>query len=109
MTDDCYNSEAQEASALAFGYDGHMSATECQTSGVLAEVNRRLLHPRGLAMYVNIGSDRIGIYRSDDPEGFYYEGIPPEMLDERRASFDALLCPEREAALGYVVQPIEEP
>jgi hypothetical protein len=83
---------------------------EFRALGYLQELNRRFLHPLGLAMEVVVeddGTERLGgvwDYR-DDPEGIRFGGsdlteragyVTQEMI--RRA-------PARRTALGYVVQP----
>lgn len=103
-----------------------MTMKEFQETGCVQEVNRRLLHPRGLALIVvNHYADDdpehkgpikrwsfggIMDYRSD-PEGIAYS--PKEWGDpvviERFHAFEALatdLRETRQAGLGYVIQEI---
>lgn len=90
-----------------------MNAAELQDSGLLQEINRRLLHPLGLAMYVERdGQGRVtwgGVYDwSDDPEGVRFGD--DVALAPAAEAFDALWAKRtrpRKAALGYVVQPTE--
>lgn len=92
-----------------------MSVKEFREEGYLQELNRRFLHPLGLALEVFVEDDgemRFGgvwDYR-DDPEGMifgqdilesdefkkHFENVVDQMIDRR---------PERMAALGYWVQP----
>lgn len=88
-----------------------LSPAELRESGILQELNRRLLHPRGLAMFVSMDDDgelrEIGIVRDEDPEGWTFRG--PEYEEgaaERAAEFAGLLLEGRRSALGYVIQPI---
>lgn len=85
---------------------------EFRKTGYLQELNRRFLHPLGLAMEVVIdedGAERLGgvwDYR-DDPEGIYFSGDDPD-LAEKADHIDTLWrerSPARQQALGYVVQP----
>lgn len=100
-----------------------MDLTEFVEKGFLFEINRRFLHPMGLALevvehFMEDGGPRMislgGVwdYRSD-PEGMRY-GEPPEdpIWITRRQKAAAVQAaeqerhPTREAALGFVVQPI---
>jgi hypothetical protein len=88
-----------------------LTPEEIRDSGILQEINRRLLHPRGLAMFVTIDADegeqRVGIFTDDDPEGWGFGGDDWESEARGKAArFDALLKPDRESALGYVEQPL---
>jgi hypothetical protein len=97
----------------------YMLAEEFREAGYFQEVNRRLLHPLGLALEVRIDAGgRIvglgGIWDCrDDPEGINYQ-LDPEHAEtaERRATFVdkewASRREAREAALGYWIQPIED-
>lgn len=88
-----------------------LTAREVRDLGVLLEVNRLLLHPRGLALEIAWDPDdpdavavlRIQDHR-DDPEGVYFDLDPAEW--KKVEAFAALVLPGREAALGYVVQPV---
>jgi hypothetical protein len=84
---------------------------EFREVGYLQELNRRFLHPLGLALEVVVdkdGSERFGgvwDYR-DDPEGIHYAG---EI--DRKKCFRVLDLPTerrdaREAALGFWIEPI---
>lgn len=95
-----------------------MSVAEFRRLGYLQEINRRLLHPLGLALVVTNtptepeGFEWIsGVFDlRDDPEGIYFGDLGPDDLararqidaawDERRAA--------REGALGFMVEPLEE-
>lgn len=83
--------------------------------GYLQELNRRFLHPLGLALEVVVeddGTERLGgiwDYRTD-PEGMRFGDL--NGVDEReRAIYVAKRWAERAATrrdeLGYVIQPIE--
>lgn len=93
----------------------NLTLEEIRDSGILQEINRLLLHPRGLAMFVVLdaedGERRLGIYADDDPEGWTFvwgEGDGESGAVAKAESFDALLKPDREVALGFVVQPLPE-
>jgi len=88
-----------------------MDIREFRERGYLQELNRRFLHPLGLALEVVVdedGSESLGgiwDYRSD-PEGIRYEGIA------NMAEKTALIETEwdsrkdsRTSRLGYMVQP----
>lgn len=85
-----------------------VSAFELRESGLLHEINRLVLHPLGLAMYVHTSADRVGVFdMRDDPEGVYYA---EQTLSPEKATAVANLIeqrgPARIEALGYVVQPL---
>lgn len=86
---------------------------EFRALGFLQEINRRVLHPAGLAL--EMGIDEAGCtvfggvwdYR-DDAEGIVYEGID---LTPLAASVDAEIAKHatvRRALLGDVIQPVGE-
>lgn len=81
-------------------------------TGLLGEINRVVLHPRGLMLSVSVEDGRAQFHdliRSDDPEGIEFG--PESLADIRRklAHFGWLdPLPAREKALGYVVQPLPE-
>jgi hypothetical protein len=89
-----------------------MSPGEFRDASYLQELNRRFLHPLGLALEVVVdedGSARFGEVWDcrDDPEGIAFQ---PELLDREKAD-----CVTRETwerwgprveALGYRVQPV---
>lgn len=78
--------------------------------GLLQEINRLLLHPLGLALEVTVeddGTERIsGVadYR-DDPEGCAFGEVSRHKAERVALLLDAR-SEAREAALGYVVQPL---
>ena len=89
-----------------------MSVKEFCEFGFLHEINRQVLHPLGLALYVNEaanGECALGgvLDRRDDPEGFFFG---PDILSKEKASrVDDLLSLRqvpRLKALGYLVQPV---
>lgn len=86
--------------------------SEFRDFGYLHEVNRRVLHPLGLALAVSLREDGsgylLGVYDArDDLEGFYFdeEALDPEKA-RRVADELARRAPERISAVGYVVQPV---
>jgi hypothetical protein len=90
----------------------HIDIAEFRSAGYLQELNRRFLHPLGLALEVIVeddGTESLGgvwDYRADS-EGIYYEGLGEEGRT-RAGAIDAL-WKERESArveaLGFMVQP----
>jgi hypothetical protein len=92
----------------------YMDVAEFRSAGYLQEVNRRFLHPLGLALAVKVADDGtehisgVWDYR-DDPEGIrYVDGVE---LAQRARDIDELWRVreiERRAALGWMVQPAEE-
>lgn len=88
---------------------------EFRKLGFIQEINRRLLHPCGLALEVIIdhetGEEILGgvwDYR-DDPEGMYYGD---EMLSRAKAQavtdlFNSKLSHRREE-FGHIIQPVPE-
>ncbi len=76
-------------------------------NGVISELNRLYLHPRGLAMQVDSALGAIWIARTDDGEGYYYPSLRLDLVADQSAAFDDLLLPDREGLLGFVVQPLD--
>ncbi len=83
--------------------------------GIFQEINRLLLHPRGLALAIQVDDEgeiptkaiTLLNYR-DDPEGviFDYDSLPPQVAAAKAELFEKLILPKREKLLGFVVQPI---
>lgn len=94
---------------------GEITVAEFREQGYLQEVNRRLLHPLGLALVAESleGFEVIRGVRDDraDPEGIIYAaGTIPEAERARAERIDAEWAAgasRRLVELGYVVQPIE--
>lgn len=65
-----------------------LSPAEISDMGFLLEVNRRVLHPAGAAMFVEEESGRVGVWMLDyfdDPEGVFFGRIDdPEDLEDVR-------------------------
>lgn len=91
-----------------------MPVAEFRSLGYLQEINRLFLHPLGLALEVvseEDGSERFGgvwDYR-DDPEGIVFgdDDVDPEMAARVADELTARVGP-RQAAVGYVIQPVRE-
>jgi len=85
-----------------------MSWRDFIDAGYLAEVNRRVLHPLGLALSVT--ADHAGVIDAQhDPEGWMFgpESMPEVTRKaEQVAAEEAERRPAREAALGFFVQPV---
>ena len=85
----------------------HLTFKQMGDLGVVQEVNRLLLHPIGLAL-ARHEDGTLTILTDDDPEGWRFAGFD---LHERAGAFAARQAewhPRREAALGYVIQPLTE-
>ena len=88
---------------------------EFRKLGFIQEINRRLLHPCGLALEVIVdkktGDEILGgvwDYR-DDPEGMYYQ---EDVLSRAKAQtvidlFNSKLTHRREE-FGHIIQPVPE-
>jgi len=81
-----------------------LSVEEFRALGLLQEVNRKVLHPMGLALSVECEDGvavRFGqvIDCRDDPEGFRYDELSQVKLSFARDLFEA------KAKLGWHVQP----
>lgn len=90
----------------------YISVKEFREQGYLHEVNRRFLHPLGLALEVKLdtnGEERLGrIWGSrEDPEGIYYGAdiLDPAKATKIQSEWDQRVT-RREEKLGYMVQPI---
>lgn len=84
--------------------------SELSRLGVIQELNRRVLHPLGLAIGWTHGEDVLRVYDSrDDPEGVRFEGIDLADGLRRFEEFWGERVTPREAGLGYVVQPVNDP
>lgn len=93
---------------------------EFQNLGYLQEVNRRFLHPLGLALEM-ITDDETGTVRfggvwdyREDPEGMYFGDLPTYdrglSAAEKAARIDAEIeahRPAREKLFGGVIEPVE--
>jgi hypothetical protein len=90
-----------------------------QETGLLAEINRVVLHPRGLALSI-IATERGGtdqfdvqgfgpLYEKRDDEGIVFreEDLAEATALLRAAEADGIVAvrPRREERLGFVVQP----
>lgn len=93
----------------------YISIAEFRERGYLQEVNRRLLHPLGLALEVTMdeaGTEHLsGVwdYRTD-PEGITFGGEDPDRRRKEQTiqhEWD-LRAQVRQDRLGYVIQPIDE-
>lgn len=87
-----------------------MSIAEFRELGYLQEVNRRLLHPLGLALEASLVDDAEVIYSvwdcRDDPQGIIFgentaTGVRAERFDREWAE----RIDDRRNALGWMIQP----
>jgi len=92
----------------------YMSVAEFREEGYLQELNRRFLHPLGLALEVVVcedGSEQFGrIWDSrDDPEGIIYG---PDTVEVQKVQhirqIENSRTTSRIDALGFWVQPVKE-
>jgi hypothetical protein len=90
-----------------------MSVAEFRRLGLLQEINRQFLHPRGLALEVLIDEvTRVETFGSvwdyrDDPEGMIYaDGV----IDLSKATSSQKLLEDKEQCrletFGWVIQPL---
>jgi hypothetical protein len=94
------------------------AASFLQRTGLLAEINRVVLHPRGLALKVLaverevVGFGGLQDARTD-PEGMIFEDSDlaesAEQLRLAEADGTASVRPDRHRILGFIVQPLPKP
>lgn len=77
-------------------------------NGVISELNRLYLHPRGLALIGDAQSGRLTFQYTADEYGWTYDTLLNPRIEDQGEVFDALLLPDRESALGWVIQPLPE-
>jgi hypothetical protein len=92
-----------------------ISLKEFRALGLIQELNRQFLHPRGLALSVKVDSDLgeevfDGIWDCrEDPEGLCYgDGV---LLAEKAKESARLFEEKKEnrlASLGWIIQPVPE-
>ncbi|MFW6219333.1 MAG: hypothetical protein ACOC33_00565 [bacterium] len=97
-----------------------MDIKEFREKGYLQEVNRRFLHPLGLALEVLMDEEEEklgGVWDfRDDPEGLYYDlkNSPKQRIEKftkNREFIDKELIirtANRKEMLGFVIEPIPE-
>lgn len=90
-----------------------MPIKEFRELGLLQELNRQFLHPLGLALEVVIedGEERLGgvwDFRGDGEGIVYDDTSTPEFLEKAAIVMGMRFQAhhKREAALGYVIQPL---
>lgn len=89
----------------------HMSLARFIDGGYLAEVNRRVLHPLGLALAIDPeweGDEPVRILYAGDDEGWVFDASDPELIAKVKnvARVEAAVFPDRLAALGFIIQPV---
>ena len=89
-----------------------MTVKDFVDRGYLQEVNRRVLHPLGLALEVTEETDGTctltGVWDcQDDPEGIAFGEVDPVKAASVIAEEESRR-PARETALGYWIQPVSE-
>ncbi len=93
----------------------HLSIKAFRDRGYLQELNRRFLHPLGLALEIQVRDDleddtattmRIQDAQ-DDPEGFIFEDPDQAKTDAIDAEWNER-AEVRQKALGFVLQPVKE-
>lgn len=90
----------------------HIDIKEFRERGYLHEINRRLLHPLGMALETAVDDNGIeylsGVWDSrDDPEGIYYgdDLLSPAKVANVTSEWNERV-EERMALLGFMVQPV---
>lgn len=75
--------------------------------GVIFEINRQALHPRGMRLVAETGTNRLRILLTEDSAGFVYadEDMPGSSL--RKDLFDDMLLPDRISLFGDYRQPTD--
>lgn len=93
--------------------DHEMTVQDFQEQGFLLELNRRFLHPLGVALaivkYADTPWHRCHILdHRDDPEGIRFAELDErdQRLSDQVATLERNRAPERRRRLGYWVQPI---
>jgi hypothetical protein len=93
----------------------YMSIKQFRKLGFVQELNRRILHPCGLALEVIVDTDTgeetlggVWDFR-DDPEGMYYgdEALSRAKAQSVTDLFNSKLAHRREA-FGHIIQPVPE-
>lgn len=91
-----------------------ITAKEFREEGYLQELNRRFLHPLGLALEVVVeddGTERFGEVWDcrEDPKGIIYseDTVDPQKAKALDNTINARYS-ERASRLGYWIQPIED-
>lgn len=108
------NHEAIEKANMRSNTIKHMPIKEFRAFGWLQEINRRMLHPAGLAMSVRVDDkgnetlDGVWDYR-DDPEGIYYlkDTADPLLAREVDKAIESHYD-KRVELFGDVIQPVDE-
>jgi hypothetical protein len=91
----------------------YMSIEEFVDGGYLQEVNRRFMHPLGLALEVSVEGEQYALsgvwdYR-DDPEGMCFARGTVDRDKADRIELElAQKIQSRKELLGYDIQPVDE-
>ena len=92
----------------------HMTIAEFKDEGYLQELNRKFLHPLGLALEVVVdengnATEFGGVWDfRDDAEGIIYGGAGPDIVKAKRIRhYEEDRKPERIARVGYWIQPAD--
>ena len=86
---------------------GRVSIEDLRADGVLLEVNRRVLHPVGLALTLETEDGPLQVHRHGTESTRYDLGLPG--LAEKAAAFRTIEATEHQArfnSLGYLIQPL---
>jgi hypothetical protein len=92
----------------------YLSVREFRELGFLQEINRRILHPAGLALEVTVSTDGAeqisGVWDfRDDPEGIVFGDLSKTENREKAVTVEGFMEAHfagREEKFGWVVQPI---
>ena len=86
-----------------------LTSDQIRSLGIVQEINRQLLHPMGLAMFVVVPSGSTvccGVYdMRDDPEGVVFQAFSTERAEMFARAFEERR-EVRESRFGWHVQPI---
>ena len=81
--------------------------SEFRELGLIAEINRRVLHPIGLALATDRTEATLFVVRTEDPEGMIFPEDGDWVEKCSRAERLRVECSEpRMTALGFIEQPV---
>lgn len=75
--------------------------------GVIFEINRQALHPRGMRLVAETGTNRLRVLKTEDTAGFVFpdEDMPGSAI--REELFDDMLLSGRVLLFGDFTQPTD--
>lgn len=91
-----------------------MAIRDFVDQGYLQEVNRQFFHPLAMALVadetpLDDGLVLVGIRLTGNADGFVFDAITPDIVTKAQkvAAVAATVARARQAALGYVIQPLD--